>query len=457
MTRSGPAGSRGTTILAALCIAFAVPLAHASEAMDCHVGTYRLSDGGMVDIAPSGSNTLRWRRFDGTTGELTGKGGNLWTSTFGWTGRPDGKSVRFSACEAGRINFDGVDGRRIEFDVTDTTFTSHGTTLAGRLILPKGTAVVPVVILVHGAEHDSARRFYSLQRMLPAEEVGAFVFDKRGTGESGGSYSQDFNLLADDDVAAMHEARRLSGRRAGRIGYQGGSEGGWVAPLAANRAHVDFVIVCFGLAVSVIDEDRQEIEIEMREKGHSPAEIASALQVARAAENIFASGFTAGFAKFDAMRAKYKDAPWYKDLHGNYTHFFLPYSESQLREMGPKYRWGTPFHYDPMPTLRSDTTPQLWILGGEDYESPSAETGRRIRSLIAEGLPFTLALFPQAEHGMTLFEIAPGSGERLSTRYAPGYFAMMRDFARDGGLKGVYGDAKIESGHRTAHSSAAAQ
>jgi len=43
---------------------------------------------------------------------------------------------------------------------------------------------------------------------------------------------------------------------------------------------------CFGLAVSVIDEDQQEVEIEMREKGHSSAEIASALEVARAAENI---------------------------------------------------------------------------------------------------------------------------------------------------------------------------
>jgi len=206
---------------------------------------------------------------------------------------------------------------------------------------------------------------------------------------------------------------------------------------------VDFVIVCFGLAVGVIDEDQQEVEIEMREKGHSAAEIASALEVARAAETNFASGFTEGFGEFDAVRAKYEDTPWYKDLHGNFTHFFLPYSESQLREMGPKFQWGTPFHYDPMPTLRSDTTPQLWILGGEDYEAPSAETSRRIRSLIAEGLPFTLAVYPQAEHGMTLFEIAAGSGERLSTRYAPGYFAMMRDFARDGRLKGVYGDASF--------------
>src|SRR3984893_828847 len=445
--RPGPERLGNATIfaicVAALCNSLVAPVASASEAMDCHIGTYRLSGGGIVDIAPSDGNTLRWRRFDGTIGALTEKGGGLWTSSYGWTGRPDGKSIRFSACEAGRINFDGVEGRRIKFDVTDTTFTSHGATLAGRLNLPKGTAVVPIVILLHGAEHDSARQFDALQRMLPAAEIGAFVFDKRGTGGSDGSYSQDFNLLADDAVAAMREAKRLSGRRAGRIGYQAGSQGGWVAPLAANRAHVDFVIVCFGLAVSVIDEDQQEVEIEMREKGHSSADIADALEVARAAETVIASGFTEGFEQFDAVRAKYKDAPWYKDLHGNYTYFLLPYSESQLRDMSANFKWGTPLHYDPMLTLRSNTTPQLWILGGEDYEAPSAETSRRVKSLIADDLPFTLAVYPRAEHGMTLFETAAGTGERLSTRYAPEYFAMIKDFARFGELRGVYGEAEL--------------
>ena len=75
---------------------------------------------------------------------------------------------------------------------------------------------------------------------------------------------------ADDGVAAMREARRLAGARAGRVGYQAGSQGGWVAPIAANRAPVDFVIVCFGLAVSVIDEDQQQVEIEMRDKVTRP-------------------------------------------------------------------------------------------------------------------------------------------------------------------------------------------
>jgi uncharacterized protein len=95
-----------------------------------------------------------------------------------------------------------------------------------------------------------------------------------------------------------------------------------------------------------------------------------------------------------------------------------------------------------MPTLRASTTPQLWVLGADDLEAPSAETSRRIKSLIGEGRPFTVAIYPGAEHGMTEFEIGP-DGERASTRYAQDYFAMMRDFARDGRLRDAYGKSTI--------------
>jgi uncharacterized protein len=85
---------------------------------------------------------------------------------------------------------------------------------------------------------------------------------------------------------------------------------------------------------------------------------------------------------------------------------------------------------------------QLWILGEDDLEAPSAETSRRIKVLIAEGKPITLALFPHAEHGMTEYEVAP-DGERVSTRYAPGYFVMMRDFAQNGQLSRPYGSSLV--------------
>src|SRR5215510_6233007 len=95
-----------------------------------------------------------------------------------------------------------------------------------------------------------------------------------------------------------------------------------------------------------------------------------------------------------------------------------------------------------MPTLRAVKCPQLWILGKDDFEAPSAETSRRIKTLSAEGKRITLALFPHAEHGMTEYEVA-SDGERVSTRYAPGYFAMMRDFARNGQLSGSYGSSVV--------------
>src|SRR5947207_1329054 len=414
-----------------------------AEPDDCQIGTYRFPNGEIVDIARSEGDTFRWRKFDGTTGVLQKKKDGLWTSALGWTNRPDGHTASFTGCATGDIEFDGKKAHRVPFDVTDTVFKGRdGIKLAGRLVLPKGNDPVPIVILVHGAERDSARDSYALQRLLPAEDIGAFVYDKRGTGGSEGTYTQDFETLADDAVAAMREAKRIAARRCARIGYQGGSQGGWVAPLAATRAPVNFVIVSFGLAVSVIDEDQQEVALEMRLKGHSQKEISKALEVASAAEAVFESGFTKGFERFDAVRAKYRNEPWYKDVHGNYTHFILPYTGAEARAKGKDFVWGTPFRYDPMPTLRAVEAPQLWILGEDDLEAPSAETSRRIKTLIAEGKPMTLAVFPHAEHGMTEYEVA-SNGERVSTRYASGYFAMMRDFAQNGQLSGPYGSSAV--------------
>jgi uncharacterized protein len=428
----------------ALCALFTAPaVVRAVDTQDCHIGSYRLVTGALVDVAPSDGETLRWRQFDGATGRLHKSADGVWKSTYGWTDRADGTTVSFSPCGAGQISFGGVAGQRIAFDTQEATFRSHGTVLVGRLVLPQGAGPVPIAVLIHGSEQDSALDSFFLQRMLPAEGVGAFVYDKRGTGKSGGHYTQDYSVLADDAVAALHTARQLAGARLGRIGYQGGSQAGWVAPIAANRTSLDFVIVGFGLAVNVIDEDQEAVELQMREKGYPPEVIARALEVASAAEAVFESDFKSGFTKLDEMRARYGSASWYQDVHGDYAFFVLQHSDdAELRALAPEFNWHTPFHYDPMPALRAGKVPQLWILGGEDYEAPSAETSRRINSLIGEGLPFTLACYRGAEHGMTLFETG-ADGSRVSTRYVPGYFRMIRDFARDGELHGSYGDAEV--------------
>lgn len=418
--------------------------AFAAAAQDCHIGSYRLADRSAVDIAPSEGDTLRWRLFTGETGQLHKRPDGTWDSTYGWTGRPDGKTVTFSDCAQGAITFDKLSGTRIAFDVIDTTFEGEGgVKLAGRLVLPKGNGKVPVVVLVHGSEFDSARDTYALQRMFPAQGIGAFVYDKRGTGASGGTYTQDFDTLARDAVRAMEEARKLAGARAGRVGYQGGSEGGWVVPLAANRAPVDFAIISFGLAVTVMEEDQESVALDMYFHHHSAEDTRKALELARAGEHVVETLGKDGYEAFDALRQKYKSEPWYKDVQGDFLFVVLPLDKAQIDAAAKKFGVGTtPFRYEPMPALRASTTPQLWVLGSDDLQAPSAETARRIRGLIAEGKPTTLAVYPGAEHGMTLYELN-AKGERLSTRFAPGYFQMMADFIRDGRIGAHYGDAEI--------------
>jgi uncharacterized protein len=142
--------------LSTVCIGAALS-GEGTEA-DCEIGAYRFVDGEIVDIAQSEGNTLRWRKFAGTTGALHKKQDGLWTSTLGWTDRPDGHTVSFTHCAEGEIEFDRKKAYRVPFDATDTVFDGRGgIKLAGRLVLPQGKEPVPIVVLVHGAERESAR------------------------------------------------------------------------------------------------------------------------------------------------------------------------------------------------------------------------------------------------------------------------------------------------------------
>jgi hypothetical protein len=412
-------------------------LSAASSKTDCHVGAWRLDDQTFIDVGPSGDGGLRWRRFDGTTGALKERGGR-WISSTGWTGRPDGKVVDFGRC--GEIRFDGIAGQKIDFAVRETSIDrGGGVKLAGRLVLPKGRDPVPLIVLVHGSESSSALQSWALQRILPAAGVGVFVFDKRGTGASTGSFTMDFDVLANDAVAAMRAARRLLGKRAGRVGYYGTSQGGWVAPLAATRARVDFVIVGYGLAVSPVQEDREEAALDMKLHGYGPEVVAKAQEVAAAAEQMLQTNLSPeSVDRFRSVRARYQGEPWFKYLQGNVARFALSMPLDELRSTVMPMLSGVPWNYDPMPVLRNQTVPELWILGEDDLQAPSAETASRLHQLAAAGQPYTVAIFPRTEHGIFEFE-TDADGSRLDTRNPDGLLRMIRDFATAGRLSGDYG------------------
>jgi pimeloyl-ACP methyl ester carboxylesterase len=436
--------------LATLVIAISFPLcgraqSPAAEAVDrCVVGTYLLEDGTDIDIGPGEGEKLRWRRKDGTTGELAKDKEGIWVSSLGWTGRTDGKRASFTDCTVASraMTFDGVAGKKLDLKEIDTRFAGAGVTLSGRLTLPPGSGRIPIVVLIHGAEHSSALETYSLQRQFASEGIGVFAYDKRGTGTSEGRYTQDYLVLANDAIAAMREARRLAGARTGRVGYQAGSQGGWVAPLAARIEPVDFLIIGFGLAVSPLDEDREAIAFDMERNGYGPEVMAKAMRVADACAAILLSNFTEGYEALQRIKQEYSAEAWFKHLRGNVTWYLLATPAEEIRRQGPGLLAGVPLQYDPLPVLQNLTVPQLWILGGQDRDAPSAETLRRLSRLKSAGRPITTAVYPLADHGIYEYETQP-DGERVSTRNPQGYFQMMRDYILRGSLEAGYGAAQL--------------
>lgn len=417
--------------------------ARPDPAMVCHVGVYRLDDGSWVDVAPLVNKGLRWRRLDGSTAKMMLGADGRWISTLGSTTRIEGPQPQLGTCEEAKISFEGQVGHREALAAQDTRFVGQGgARLNGRLILPPGDGPAPIMVEVHGSEGANALDFNAFQRFAPASGVGVFVYAKRGSGGSEGRYTQDFHILAEDAAAAVVEARRLAGARAGRVGLHGGSQGGWVAPLAASQTPVDFVIVGFGLAYGALAEDSDQVMLDLKAKGWGADVLAHAREITDVTGAFIASHGGAGFDGLEAMRAKYGAEPWFADIKGEFTGFLLNTPNAQITAMASVLDAGTSWDYDPLPVLSSLDTPMLWIQAQDDIGAPPDATRQRLIDLAAQGRPITLLEYPDTDHGIVRFETAT-DGKRTAIGYAPGYYQAVLEWARTGRLDGAYGDGRI--------------
>ncbi|HYD45145.1 MAG TPA: dienelactone hydrolase family protein [Phenylobacterium sp.] len=410
----------------------------------CHVGLYRFEDGQVIDVSFTAQDKLRWQRIDGRTGVIQPAEGAARISHGGWTDEADGVRISLPPCTERAITVDGQVARKVDFEVTDTRFKgAGGIELAGRLVLPKGAGKVPIVVIGHGSEDTSALKLYDEQRLYPSQGVGAFLFDKRGTGGSGGKYSQDFELLAQDVAAAVAEARRLAGARAGRVGLEGASQGGWIIPLAATKTQVDFVLVDYGLTIDPWAENLAETVQDLEAKGWGPADVAKGREMGAAASNLVASKFgEAEMAAWDALRTKYQAEPWYKDLEGEFTGMLAPHAAPQAKAAAlahPIFHANTTWRHDSLGVLRRVKAPVLWIIAGSDTVAPPEQTEKDLETLIKEGRDIRAAVFPGTDHGIRQFTVK--DGERAFSRYADGYTALRIDWIKGAPLKAVYGQA----------------
>tara|TARA_R110002073_G_scaffold88731_4_gene210569 strand:+ start:8060 stop:9415 length:1356 start_codon:yes stop_codon:yes gene_type:complete len=436
-------------ILLALGTAGLLTACSGNEALDpaaiCHVGVYQTASGSIIDLAPVAGADLRWRAFDGQVGRISAGEDGLWSGTTGWTDQPNPARFDLGDCGMTSLTIAGLDGyngvaERIPLEIIDTEFESDGLTLAGRLVLPVGTEPVPIAVWVHGSERDSARDWAYAQRMMPAQGVGIFVYDKRGTGASQGEYSQDFAALAGDAAMALQRARELAGPRAGRVGLFGGSQGGWVAPLAATMGDADFVMVSFGMMVAPTDEDASEVQLELRAAGYDDEVLDQARQITDVTGRLMASGFTEGQAEFVRLKRLWGNEDWFREIEGEYSGHMLRAGVTGFKFVYLNFiDAGTSWGHDSIGVMNQVDVPVLWVLAGQDREAPPDATRDILHDLIAGGRAIELVEFANTDHGILEF-IETETG-RESTRYAEGYFRLLGDWARNGELEGAYGEA----------------
>jgi pimeloyl-ACP methyl ester carboxylesterase len=299
-------------------------------------------------------------------------------------------------------------------------------------------ARLPLVVMVHGSERTPALAS-SYAYLLAAQGVRVFAYDKRGTGASAGEYTQNFELLAEDASRALAQARQLAQGRFDRAGYFGGSQGGWVAPLAARRAPADFVAVGFGLVVSPIEEDREQMIAEARSAGLDAKALEGIDRLSRATAILLRSHFQTGYEALDAIRRDPATRAWADRIVGEHSGPMLRTSDADLRRFG-RARFDNVeliWDYDAAAVLEQLDVPLLWILAEQDREAPIERTRELLSSLAARGKPIETWLFPNTDHGMFEFTIGQ-DGTRQATRVTDGYLRLLGDWVR-GKVSGRYG------------------
>lgn len=358
----------------------------------------------------------------------------------------DGFSYSFSDGRRGRIGSDGevacgagavrIGGSEVwdarPLAITDVRFEVEGAELTGQLIEPADASeATPLVVLAHGSEEWGWVEASAYPYQFVGRGVSVFVYDKRGTGRSGGTYSQNFPQLADDLVAASAKAKELAAGRYGTFGLFGFSQGGWIAPLAADRSGAEFIGIGYGLVVDILEEDASQVALELREAGYGDEVIAEAREITDVTARLAVSGYTDGLEELDALKERYGDEEWYGQVRGGFTGVVLSIPTEELRSNGiPMFdRLNIDWSIRPMDVLREVDVPQLWVLAEKDREAPIATTLDRLQTLRGEGKDITVYVFPDTDHGMTEFEQAE-DGSRRSTKVAEGYHDLLADWAK---------------------------
>lgn len=334
------------------------------------VGWYRLDDGTTRLLTWGAENGLTLSHFHRLRdslrfSQLKPKS----RTTFIWERAKQNYEIQFERNQAGTISgFQWRDAtgqqRQAErlyaygYQQQEVEYVNGDVKLTGTLMLPLTSERKPAVVFIHGSGVSDRNNFWYLHQADYLARHGFVVLlpDKRGCGKSEGTWhTASFDDFAGDVVAAVDYLSQQDQVDTGQIGILGISQGGWIAPLAAQQSpKIRFVISVSGSIATPAEQVRYEVKNEIDEK--APGFIASLL----------ASPF--------ARRAKKRMPVW----------------------------WEKNEFYDSLEMWKAYTLPVLLIYGEQDR---NVDVGRSLARLSEahiqrQNLLFDIQVYPDTGHGL---------------------------------------------------------
>jgi pimeloyl-ACP methyl ester carboxylesterase len=302
--------------------------------------------------------------------------------------------------------------RATPYRTESVRFQSETANLGGWLLIPNSPGPHPAIVMIHGSGPATRQSLLPFADVFARHGIAVLVHDKRGSGQSTGSYSRaTFEELAQDALAGVALLKRHPDVDGARIGLQGASLGGWVAPLAASLStDVKFVIVEAAPATTPAEHERARVERQMHADDVDRETVVRALaymdqkfQVARTGEG------------WDALVAASDRAT----REGWASYVNVPSTLDNLQ-----WHWTHILSWDPRPVLERLTIPVLALYGELDtIVSPEVHVRRLQDALTRYGnKDVTVKVLPKANHHFFAASTGgPAETGRLA-QFVPGYF-----------------------------------
>jgi dienelactone hydrolase len=339
------------------------------------LGAYALDSGPVVGIADYGRLGAPLWAIDYSTGDFHALSGTEPSLGVGPTVLATKPRVGRIMESPRRLSWTGVGkGVRLAVSQYEVRFPSGDTTLAGTLSIPATPGKHPAVALVHGSGPALRDEDQFYTGLMLEHGIAVLSADKRGIGESGGTYpgeratSEAVDAYAHDAQALVRFLSHQPEVDRARLGLLGGSQAGWIIPLAAARSPlVRFAIIQSGPTVAVGESDEFE---GLTGEGASPL-------------------------------------------------------GQPLRKIEAEVARDGPSGFDPKPWIAKLRIPVLWLYGGLDRNQPTALDVKVLEQLDATGHhDFSWHVYPHGNHG--IFDVKTGLSSELET--SPG---MPARFFRD--------------------------